>query len=274
MLSDIVNSYFPIPVSTSMLKYVRRLFLHILALQGHWGIELECISFWTGIQCIDRNWTGRRSCFLTSNTLFTRGQRCLPCSVGVRLKFSQNSPHKVQMKIIATCTWTNSGECLFSQTVLSCWCLYRLGWCARDWTTRATSATGATAAGRRSAAAITMNCGVSIPPCLSNTLHAAPFLLSRLHTRTPCAYSYWIALLFYLSKITCLIGFSYLLLALKARRTCAASGSRLLACKNNSMTQTECVSLELFAFRLTNQNDMWVEWPLPHTAGCKLRCMT
>lgn len=176
------------------------------------------------------------------------------------------------------CIWNkNSCECLFSQTVfnqLSRWCLYRLGWCARDWTTRATSATGATAVGRRSAAAITMNCGVSILPPLQHSSSSSFSLFSRsgliavqlycTHTHTLCILNYSII---YPSKITCLIGCSYFLLALQARRTCAVSGNRLLPCNNNYVTQTECVSSELFALRLTNQNDMRVQWPLPHTAG-------
>lgn len=69
---------------------------------------------------------------------------------------------------------------------LSCWCLYRLGCCARDWTTRATSATGATAAGRRSAAAITMNCGVSIPPPLQHSTRSPFSLFSTARTHTLC----------------------------------------------------------------------------------------
>lgn len=42
-------------------------------------------------------------------------------------------------------------------------CVHRASWCARAWTTRATCVTGATAAGKPSAAATIMNCGVSSP---------------------------------------------------------------------------------------------------------------
>lgn len=99
--------------------------------------------------------------------------------------------------------------------------------------------------------------------CSTTLLHA--------HTHTPCAHSVlnYSIILFIIKNL--LIGCWYLLLALQARRTRAVSGSSLPPCNNNFMTQTECVISELFAFRLTNQNDMWVQWLLPHTVGGVLK---